>query len=213
MNMRTIIVSMLLFLPLMLAAQTDWEKPNANTTPTPSKATAESQEYKYAKYLEGAVPVKDGEVVWEATFENSKSAIDNYNLMLDFLTKMTKEENQTAESCVTLVSQNEKKIVAHYVEWLVFSSKLLSLDRTEMQYVLECDCYDHKVYAKIFRIRYHYEENRKGGERFQAETWITDKYALNKKKTKLSKYSGKFRRCTVDRMEEILRKIGTAVKQ
>ena len=210
--MRTIIASILLCLPLMLAAQTDWEKPNTTTPTATSTKQVQNQEYKYTKYLEGAVPVKDGEVVWDATFENNKSAADNYNLMLDFLTKMTKEENQTKESCVTLVNPNEKKIVAHYVEWLVFSNKLLALDQTEMQYVLQCDCYDHKVYAKIFRIRYHYEENRKGGEHFQAETWITDKYALNKKKTKLAKYSGKFRRCTVDRMEEILQKIEATVR-
>ena len=210
--MRTIIVSILLCLPMMMVAQTNWEKPQTDNTTAPSKKAVETEEYKYAKYLEGAVPVKDGEVVWDATFDNTKSATENYNLMLDFLTKMTKDVNQTQESCVTLVSPNDKKIVAHYVEWLVFSDKLLALDRTEMQYVVECDCFDNKVYVKIFRIRYHYEENRNGGERFQAETWITDKYALNKKKTKLSKYSGKFRRCTVDRMEELMQKIAEVVK-
>ena len=197
---------------MLMAAQTDWEKPKTDNAPTSSVKATNSEEYKYAKYLEGAVPVKDGEVVWDATFVNDKSASENYDIMLEFLTNMTKEENQTQESCVTLISPNDKKIVAHYVEWLVFSNKLLALDRTEMQYVVECDCYDKKVYVKIFRIRYHYEENRKGGERFQAETWITDKYALNKKKTKLSKYSGKFRRCTVDRMEELLQKFETVIK-
>ena len=210
--MRTIIASILLCLPMLMAAQTDWEKPKTDNAPTSSVKATNSEEYKYAKYLEGAVPVKDGEVVWDATFVNDKSASENYDTMLEFLTNMTKEENQTQESCVTLISPNDKKIVAHYVEWLVFSNKLLALDRTEMQYVVECDCYDKKVYVKIFRIRYHYEENRKGGERFQAETWITDKYALNKKKTKLSKYSGKFRRCTVDRMEELLQKFETVIK-
>ena len=210
--MRTIIASILFCLPMLMAAQTDWEKPKTDNAPTSSVKATNSEEYKYAKYLEGAVPMKDGEVVWDATFVNDKSASENYDTMLEFLTNMTKEENQTQESCVTLISPNDKKIVAHYVEWLVFSNKLLALDQTEMQYVVECDCYDKKVYVKIFRIRYHYEENRKGGERFQAETWITDKYALNKKKTKLSKYSGKFRRCTVDRMEELLQKFETVIK-
>lgn len=210
--MRTIIASILLCLPMLIAAQTDWEKPKTDNAPTSSVKATNSEEYKYSKYLEGAVPMKDGEVVWDATFVNDKSASENYDTMLEFLTNMTKEEKQTQESCVTLISPNDKKIVAHYVEWLVFSNKLLALDQTEMQYVVECDCYDKKVYVKIFRIRYHYEENRKGGERFQAETWITDKYALNKKKTKLSKYSGKFRRCTVDRMEELLQKFETVIK-
>ncbi len=209
--MKTILVSIFFCLPLMLAAQTEWEKPT-NNTPDNIPVHKVAEEYKYAKYLGDVVPVKDGEVVWDATIENHRSATENYAIMLDFLTNMTKEENQTRESCVTLVSPNEKKIVAHFVEWLVFSDKLLALDRTEMSYAFSCDCYDNKVYVKIFRIRYNYEEDRKGGERFQAETWITDKYALNKKKTKLSKYSGKFRRCTVDRMEQILRNIEEALQ-
>ena len=38
---------------------------------------------------------------------------------------------------------------------------------------------------------------------FKAEEWISDGEALNKAKTKLYPKSGKFRRKTVDRMEEI----------
>ena len=38
---------------------------------------------------------------------------------------------------------------------------------------------------------------------FKAEEWISDKEALNKDKTKLYPKSGKFRRKTVDRVEEI----------
>lgn len=48
------------------------------------------------------------------------------------------------------------------------------------------------------RIRYWYDENRDGGEKYTAEEWITDDMALNKKKTKLAPICGKFRRETID---------------
>ena len=70
------------------------------------------------------------------------------------------------------------------------------------------ECYDNKVKVTIFRISYWYDEERDGGERFKAEEWITDKYALNKKHTRLAKISGKFRRKTVDRVEQIYNNIG-----
>ena len=40
-----------------------------------------------------------------------------------------------------------------------------------------------------------------------AENWITDKYGLNKNKTKLSRMSGKFRKKTIDRKDEIFNTI------
>ena len=43
----------------------------------------------------------------------------------------------------------------------------------------------------------------KNGVPYKAEEWITDKEAVNKKGTKLYPRSGKFRRLTIDRVEEI----------
>ena len=43
----------------------------------------------------------------------------------------------------------------------------------------------------------------KNGIHYKAEEWISDKEAVNKKGTKLYPRSGKFRRKTVDRVEEI----------
>ena len=214
-DMRSIFLSILFCLPMLLAAQTDWEAPQQTNTPEKRKANVrqgETEEYKYAKYLGDVVPMKDGEVVWERTYENNKDAETNYTVMLNFLTGMSKEDGQLPESRVALVSKSERKIVCNFAEWLVFSSTVLSLDRTEMDYTLSCECYDNKVVVTIFRIKYVYEENRHGGQRFTAEEWITDKYALNKKKTKLAKFSGKFRRCTVDRMDMILDNIGVVIQ-
>ena len=49
------------------------------------------------------------------------------------------------------------------------------------------------------------------GMQVKAEEWITDKYALNKKGTKLSRISGKFRRKTIDRKDNIFQRIEAAL--
>lgn len=214
--MKKAILAMLLLLPLAAVAQNTWEKPeeqkkseNKSTKETTTKANGE--EYQYARYLGNVVPVVNGEVVWEKTYANSKTAEENYAAMLNYLTAMTKEEGQLENSNVSLVNKAEHKIVCHFEEWMVFTNSFLSLDRTRFIYTLIAECKDRQVYVKIFRINYWYEELRNGGYRYKAEEWITDEYALNKKHTRLAKISGKFRRKTVDRVEELLNNIAVVI--
>ena len=48
-------------------------------------------------------------------------------------------------------------------------------------------------------IRYEYNVSYQNEpEKYLAEEWITDEYALNKSKTKLNRISGKFRKATID---------------
>ena len=124
--------------------------------------------------------------------------------MMAFLNEYIKGKDFNPESKVALVNKAEKSIAVHVDEYITFSSTFISLDRTRLIYTLQVTCDDHQVTVKAFRISYWYEENRKGGYRYQAETWITDKYAVNKKHTKLLPISGKFRRKTVDRMNELM---------
>ena len=51
------------------------------------------------------------------------------------------------------------------------------------------------VYKRQEKIRFNYRE---GKEKYTAEEWITDKYALNKSQTKLVRGLAKWRRKTVD---------------
>ena len=196
----------LMCLPLLSQAQGNWERPETQATTTPTSKPG----YAYAKYVGNVVPEVNGEVVWEKTFTNAKSADENYAASLSFLNAMTKEEGQI-DSKVSLVNREERKIACSFEEWMVFTNKLLSLDRTRFIYTLVAECADHSVKVKIFRIRYWYDEQRNGGEHYTAEEWITDKWALNKKKTRLSRMSGKFRRKTVDRVEEIFANIKNAL--
>ena len=63
------------------------------------------------------------------------------------------------------------------------------------------------------RIRYWYDENRDGGEKYTAEEWITDDMALNKKKTKLAPICGKFRRETIDLKDQLFQSATDALGQ
>lgn len=205
---RKTIIAIALCLPLLAMGQNEWEVPTDAQSNKAQQAHSD-KEYPYKKYLGPVVPEVNGEVVFEKTFTNNKSADENYTTMLNFLTGMTAEDGQLDKSKVSLVNKKDHAIICHFEEWMTFRSSLLSLDRTRFIYTLVAESSDNKVKVKIFRISYWYNELQDGGEHFQAEEWITDKWALNKKKTRLAKISGKFRRKTVDRVETIFDNIQT----
>ena len=113
--MRKLYLCLFLFLPLAIWAQGEWEVPDATpSTQVKTKAkkeqkTQQTEDYKWAKYLGDVVPMVDGNVEWQRTFHNQRSAEENYNMMLDFLTKMTKEEGQLPASKVKLVNKDHKE--------------------------------------------------------------------------------------------------------
>lgn len=205
--MKQIIIAIMILGALPAFAQGTWERPEQSQQVN----NAQAKEYQYAYYLGDVVPVVNGEVRWEKTFKNSKTADENYAAMLDFLTAMTKEEGQLKESIVSLVNRDEHKIVCHFEEWMTFKNSFLSLDRTRFIYTLMAECENQQVKVTLFRLNYWYEELRNGGFRYKAEEWITDENALNKKHTKLAKMSGKFRVKTVDRVQDIFDHIGNSI--
>ncbi len=206
---------------LPMAALAQWERPTDSTQQQPSQVTQQQtstpsarpeKEYKWAAYLGDVVPVVDGEVVWERTFTNEASADTNYAAMLAYMNELTHDEHQTEQSLVALVNKAEHTIACRMEEWLLFSSSFISLDRTRFIYTLTATCTDGAVKVKAFRLHYLYGEQHNKETRYTAEEWITDKYALNKKKTRLLPHSGKFRRKTVDRMEELMKNFELRVK-
>ena len=98
-------------------------------------------------------------------------------------------------------------------EWLVFSQSFLSLDRTEFKYQLIARISDNHLNLSLCRIIYNYEEGRSTGFKEPAEEVISDKIALNKKQNDLAKIFGKFRRCTIDRKDQIFAELTALVKQ
>ena len=153
--MKKILITLLLALPMMAAAQDNtWER--IETEPV-SKANPD------AKYLvENAVPVVDGKVTWKTTINApGKSAQQIYDILLAQLNKMVKEENQLEErSKVAIQDQANHQLGATFHEWLVFKNTALSLDRTVLNFQLIADCSDGKADVQMTRVSYDYELER-----------------------------------------------------
>lgn len=164
-----------------------------------------------AKYLKGAVPVVDGQVVFSTSIEvPGKTAGQVYDIMLQYMERLAKTTNQI-ESKVVTADAAKHEIIGSYQEWLVFKKTALSLDRTRLFYVLDAQCSDGRADIKMMRIRYLYEEER-DPQHYRAEEWITDKESVNKKNTKLLPISGKFRRKTIDRKDYLFNKFESLLK-
>ena len=198
--MKKFLISLLMVLPMMAAAQDNtWERVDK----APSESTNPD-----AKYLaEGAVPEVNGKVCWQKVIDApGKSASQIYDILLAQLNKMANEENQLFEkSKVAIQDQANHQLGATFHEWLVFKSTALNLDRTVMNFPLIVNCSDGKADVQMTRISYDYELER-DPTHYTAEEWIADKYAVNKKHTKLLKLSAKFRRKTIDRKDYIFNK-------
>lgn len=217
--MRKLLIAILASLPMFGMSQNVWEKPQAatqQTDDTKKKTLFEGKKKTVdPKYLSGAVPVVNGKVTFTLDKDiPGKSAQEIYDIMLTTLGKMTKEENQFNTSQVAIVNAQDHIIAARFKEWLVFQNSFLSLDRTIFNYTIIATCTDGHLNATISRISYAYEMDRgeNDGMEVTAEEWITDENALNKKKNKLAKYSGKFRTKTIDRKDNIFETLENALK-
>mgnify|MGYP004519916347 CR=1 FL=1 len=212
--MKKILACIFAIAPQILMAQNVWEKPDtqkeqpAQTTTTVKQPTKKDlQRQADLPYLKGNIPVIDGRVEFDTTICcTGKSAEDIYEHMLKYMTDMTKQQNQTKESIVSLVNKQEHIIVARLNEWMVFKANFISLDRTLMNYTFVATCRDGAIDLKLYRISYRYNTAGKE-ETYTAEEWITDEYAVNKKNTKLLPITGKFRRKTIDRVHQIFNDI------
>ena len=166
------------------------------------------------KYLAGAITYNDENKI-EFTLDtdaNGKTAKQIYDIVLKYMSELTQNEQNIA-SRVALVNDTEHVIANTMDEWLVFSQSFISLDRTEFKYQLIARISDNHLNLSLCRIIYNYEEGRSTGFKEPAEEVISDKIALNKKQNDLAKIFGKFRRCTIDRKDQIFAELAALVKQ
>ena len=207
--MKKLWIILLAVMPIGLWAQDNtWELPEEEQQEETSQA---EQVNPNAKYLRGAVPEVDGKVVFTKTIEApGKSAAQIYNILHNYMVRMTKAQNQI-NSLMVIEDSVKNELGASFEEWLVFKKTAIMLDQTRLYFVLEAKCEDGKVTVTMSRIHYLYEEQRKP-ERLKAEGWITDDYAVNKKNTRLYPGSGKFRRKTIDRKDFIFDKFESLLK-
>lgn len=166
------------------------------------------------KYLAGAITYNDENKI-EFTLDtdaNGKTAKQIYDIVLKYMSELT-QNDQNIASRVALVNDAEHVIANTMDEWLVFSQSFISLDRTEFKYQLIARISDNHLNLSLCRIIYNYEEGRSTGFKEPAEEVISDKIALNKKQNDLAKIFGKFRKCTIDRKDQIFAELATLVKQ
>lgn len=154
-----------------------------------------------SKYLAGAVPEANGKVIF--TKEINAPGLSQqqiYTTLLDWAKKRFNEGN----SRVLYSNPDDGGIACGGSEYIVFTKTALSLDRSTINYRLTLECEAGKCLAEVSGIRYVYNVSyQKEPEKYAAEEWITDKYALNKDKTKLARGTGKFREKTVDLVEQL----------
>lgn len=161
-----------------------------------------------SKYLAGAVPEHNDIVTFTQTFSVAdKTQAQIYPVMQAYVKSLVEAGRQDLRTRV--LSDENNTIVANVEEIMTFKKRFLNWDHTFFRYLISAECTpDAKVKMIITKISYLYgfDQEGKGGDTFKAEEWISDKEALNKAKTKLQPRSGKFRRKTVDRVEEIFAK-------
>ena len=183
-------------LPLMATAQ---DEKDDNTDP---------------RYLTGAVTYStDGKV--EFTHEIKAPSLPKdqlFTLLKDWAEKRFQPNGKTV-SKVVYANAAEGDIAVAAEEYIVFNSSALSLDRTRIYYQLLLHADNGTCRLTMTRIRYWYDENRDGGQRYTAEEWIGDDMALNKKKTKLAPICGKFRKGTVNLKDNLFQSAATALGQ
>ncbi len=212
--MKKLLFSLLLLFSLCIQAQNTWEMPKE---PDPKAALDE-------KYAVGAVPMKDGLVCFSKTIKaQGKTMKQIYDIIHGYLQEMTEEPNQLKReigytnetepiSRIAYEDINSGVIAANIDEWLVFKRNAITLDRTEMKYIIIANCKDGSVEINITRIHYIYEKDRPGGFEEHAEKIITDENGLNRSKTKLAPTYGKFRRKTIDRINYIFNTLEERLK-
>lgn len=146
------------------------------------------------KYLQGAVSLTDGQVVFQKELTNN--ALSSQQIFLAVRDWM--KERFSREGC-HLVYENEAKgeLAAIGEEYIVFSRTALALDRARMRYQFTAVIDGHSCDVQLKNIRYRYDvPYQREPEEYEAEEWITDEHAIYK--GKLNRISGKFRRKTID---------------
>lgn len=202
---KRIIISLLsVIIAAPVLAQAEWQIPQANKQKSEIAAAQKSGKKKLdPKYAAGAVPEVDGRVMWVKDIAMpGKSAKELYEKMQTLMEEFTHSELQYDLSRLVAVNPNDHIIASQHAEEMTFSTSIIQHDFTEFKYTLVATCTDGNVNLQLGRIVYNYNLQGKVLTHI-AEQWITDKACLKKSGKKLFPSNGKFRKKTIDRVEEI----------
>ena len=159
----------------------------------------ENAHHEDSYYLKGAVPEVNGKVVFSKEFNiTGMSKGEVYAKVREWM-KARMQQNAN-KSTVAYENEERGQVAANGEEYIVFSSSALSLDRTKVIYQMIANCDEGKCVLQIRNIRYDYPNEK---EIFVAEDWITDKMALTKDQSRLARGFAKWRRKTVDFVDDM----------
>ena len=160
------------------------------------------------KYMTGAVPVVDGKVVLERELNVPLFSQEQiYSALVDWAgKKFTGKSNRVIsadDSKSTVLIQGEDEMV---IKIGLFPGKV------KVHYILAADCANGKCTLKTTRVRYtNNPASKNSTDIIYAEEYITDKYALNKAKTKIFSGTGDYRKKTIDIVDNIAQEAQDAI--
>lgn len=160
-----------------------------------------------AKYAAGAVPEKNGKVVFERSFGIGSNADAAYAMVEAWAggrfakpVVISGKVNSSAAS---------KETDAQVTEELIFKKGWLITDLSKISYSLNVTVNAGKCTMTVTDITYDYGD----GEVFAAEDWITDKECYNASGTKFLRLTGKFRIKTIDLVDTLAAQLEEAVSK
>lgn len=163
------------------------------------------------KYLTGAVPEIDGKVIFTQVINAPGLSQDQ---VFDTIHKWAQSRfvtNKEQKGRVLYTNKEKGEIACSGEEYITFTKTALSLDRSMTNYRITIVCSPGKCEMDVTSIRYSYNVSyQKEPEKYLAEEWITDKFALNGDQTKLARGTGKFRSKTIDLIDELFASAQTA---
>ena len=160
------------------------------------------------KYMTGAVPVVDGKVVFERELNVPLFSQEQiYSALVDWAgKKFTGKSNRVIsadDSKSTVLIQGEDEMV---IKIGLFPGKV------KVHYILAADCTNGKCTLKTTRVRYtNNPASKNSTDIIYAEEYITDKFALNKSKTKIFAGTGDYRKKTIDIVDNVAQEAQDAI--
>lgn len=152
------------------------------------------------KYMEGAVPEVNGKVVFTRNLNvPSFSQEQIYNAVLDW-----SHHQFTEKGCSILYSDAQKGVIAiQGLEQFVVKIGLFP-GKVNIHYMQTIRCANGVCTFETSRVRYTNNPSSKNStDIIVAEEYITDKYALNKAKTKIFNGTGDYRKKTIDMVDRL----------
>lgn len=179
-----------------------------------ASVSAQTPNYTDAKYLAGAVPVENGNVVFRQSFScPGKMKEDIYPALEAYAKSLLTSDVHLQQCRITQATPDDGVVAASLEETLTFKSTAWILDTARIFFQVVFEAHDGGFDATLRRIHFIYGPMEVPGtpSALAAEDWITDREALNKR-GQLTKIGGKkFRYATINRKDVLFQNAFDAV--